>query len=126
MYFRFYHVDLLFDQTHGCNLILTIIIVVVVTILMALMHPRPERAFTVSPQLMNQLKLYESPPKPEKFQSPSDWMNWWPGFNIILFIGCLVWLYWYFSKQGLALTLDVVNLCMLALAFSSTGGPGHS
>jgi len=58
---------------HPFNLILTLIIVVVVTILMALMHPRPEKAFTVSPQLMDQLKLYEAPPKPTKFESPSDW-----------------------------------------------------
>ncbi len=82
---------------HPFNLGLTIIIMVVVTILMALMHPRPEKAFVVKPQLMDQLKLYEAPPKPARFESPSDWMNWWPGFNILLFIGGLVWLIWYFT-----------------------------
>ena len=100
---------------HPFNLILTLIIVVVVTIMMALMHPRPEKAFTVSPQLMDQLKLYEAPPKPTKYGSPSDWMNWWPGFNLILFIGGLVWLIWYFANKGLALTLDVVNFAMFML-----------
>ena len=100
---------------HPFNLTLTIIIVVVVTIMMALMHPKPGKAFTVSPQLMDQLKLYEAPPMPTKFESPSDWMNWWPGFNILLFIGGLVWLIWYFANKGLALTLDVVNFAMLML-----------
>ncbi|MDI7259557.1 MAG: TIGR00366 family protein [Thermodesulfobacteriota bacterium] len=100
---------------HPFNLILTIIIVGVVTILMALMHPRPGKAFIVKPELMDRLKLYEAPPKPSKWESPSDWMNWWPGFNIIVFIGGLIWLIWYFSNKGLALTLDVVNFSMLML-----------
>jgi short-chain fatty acids transporter len=100
---------------HPFNLILTIIIVVVVTILMALMHPRPEKAFVVKPQLMDQLKLYEAPPKPKKFESPSDWMNWWPGFNVIVFIGGLIWLIWHFSTKGVDLNLNVVNFAMLML-----------
>jgi short-chain fatty acids transporter len=100
---------------HPFNLILTIIIVLAVTILMALMHPRPEKAFVVKPQLMDQLKLYEAPPKPTKWESPSDWMNWWPGFNVIIFIGGLIWLIWHFSTKGLDLNLNVVNFAMLML-----------
>lgn len=100
---------------HPFNLILTIIIVVVVTILMALMHPRPEKAFVVKPELMDQLKLYVAPPKPSKWESPSDWMNWWPGFNIIVFVGGLIWLIWHFSTKGLDLNLNVVNFAMLML-----------
>jgi len=100
---------------HPYNVILTITIIVVVTILMALMHPRPEKAFVVSPELMNQLKLYEAPPKPTKYESPSDWMNWWPGFNIITFIGVLVFLIWHFSTKGVELTLNVINFAMLGL-----------
>jgi short-chain fatty acids transporter len=100
---------------HPFNLILTLIIVVVVTILMALMHPKPEKAFVVKPELMDKLKLYEAPPKPTKWESPSDWMNWWPGFNIITFIGVLVWLIWHFSTKGVELTLNVINFAFLGL-----------
>jgi short-chain fatty acids transporter len=100
---------------HPFNLILTIIIVVVVTILMALMHPRPGKTFIVKPELMDQLKLYEAPPKPTKWASPSDWMNWWPGFNVIVFIGGLIWLIWHFSTKGVDLNLNVVNFAMLML-----------
>jgi short-chain fatty acids transporter len=100
---------------HPFNLILTLLIMIVVTILMALMHPRPEKTFVVKPELMDQLKLYVAPPKPTKWESPSDWMNWWPGFNIIVFIGGLVWLIWHFSNRGVELTLNVVNLAMLIL-----------
>jgi short-chain fatty acids transporter len=89
--------------------------VVVVTVLMALMHPRPEKTFVVKPELMDQLKLYEAPPRPARYASPSDWMNWWPGFNLIIFLGGLIWLIWHFSTKGLQLTLDVVNFAMLML-----------
>src|SRR5512147_1040849 len=82
---------------HPFNLVLTLIIIVVVTTMMALMHPRPEKVFVVKPDLMDQLKLYEAPPKPAKWDSPSDWMNWWPGFNIIVFIGIAVYLIWHFA-----------------------------
>jgi short-chain fatty acids transporter len=102
---------------HPFNLILTIIIVAVVTIMMALMHPKPEKTFVVKPELMDKLKLYEAPPKPAKYESPSDWMNWWSGFNIIVFIGGIIWLIWNFSTKGIGkgLTLDTVNFLMLML-----------
>jgi short-chain fatty acids transporter len=100
---------------HPFNLILTVIIIAAVTILMALMHPRPEKTYIVKPELMDQLKLYEAPPKPAKWESPSDWMNWWPGFNLIVFIGGLIWLIWHFSTKGLDLNLNVVNFAMLML-----------
>ena len=100
---------------HPFNLILTVIIMVAITILMALMHPKPEKTYVVKPELMDQLKLYEAPPTPAKWESPSDWMNWWPGFNLIVSIGGLIWLIWHFSTKGLDLNLNVVNFAMLML-----------
>ena len=100
---------------HPFNLILTVIIMVAITILMALMHPKPEKTYVVKPELMDQLKLYEAPPTPSKWESPSDWMNWWPGFNLIVSIGGLIWLIWHFSTKGLDLNLNVVNFAMLML-----------
>ena len=100
---------------HPFNLILTVIIMVAITILMVLMHPRPEKTYVVKPELMDQLKLYEAPPTPAKWESPSDWMNWWPGFNLIVSIGGLIWLIWHFSTKGLDLNLNVVNFAMLML-----------
>ena len=100
---------------HPFNLILTVIIMVAITILMVLMHPRPEKTYVVKPELMDQLKLYEAPPTPSKWESPSDWMNWWPGFNLIVSIGGLIWLIWHFSTKGLDLNLNVVNFAMLML-----------
>jgi len=102
---------------HPFNIILTIIVIALVTTIMALMHPRPEKTFVVKPELMDKLKLYEAPPRPTKYETPSDWMNWWPGFNIIVFIGGIIWIIWHFSTKGIGkgLTLDSVNFTMLML-----------
>ncbi len=43
------------------NLILVAVVIIVVTWLMARMHPDPEHTYEVKPELMEQLKLYEPP-----------------------------------------------------------------
>jgi short-chain fatty acids transporter len=101
----------------GFNIILVIIIVVVVTVLMALMHPSEEKTFKVSPELMSRLKLYESPPKPAKYESFSSWLNWWWGWNLIIAVGGFLWLGWKLGEVGFAKTinLDNINLFFLML-----------
>ena len=99
------------------NLILLIIIIVVVTILMSLMHPSEEDTFKVSPELMDKLKLYESPPKPEKMPNFSTWANWWWGWNLIVAVGGFWWLGWKVSEVGFAkaINLNNINLFFLML-----------
>jgi short-chain fatty acids transporter len=99
------------------NIILVLIVLVVITILMALMHPSEEKAFRVSPDLMDRLKIYESPPKPERFTCFSDWANWWWGWNVIIGAGGLWWLGKEVAKVGFAnaITLDNINLFFLVL-----------
>ena len=69
------------------NIILLLIVIIVVTILMSVMHPSEEKTYKVKPELMAQLKLYESPEMPTEKLSPSVWLNWWPGWNILIAIG---------------------------------------
>jgi short-chain fatty acids transporter len=99
------------------NLILLIIIIVVVTILMSLMHPSEEETFKVTPELMDKLKLYESPPKPEKMVTFSTWANWWWGWNVIVAVGGFWWLGWKVSEVGFAkaINLNNINLFFLML-----------
>jgi short-chain fatty acids transporter len=99
------------------NLILTVIVVVVVTILMCLMHPVPEKTYKVKPELLNQLRLYEAPKRPTGKLSPSDWMNWWPGFNLIIG-GCgILWVGWEVAQKGFtnSINLNNINLFFLML-----------
>jgi len=99
------------------NLILVIIIIIVVTILMSMMHPSEEKTFKVSPELMSQLKLYEAPPKPEKYESVSSWANWWWGWNVIVAAGGFWWLGWKVGQVGFAkaINLNNINLFFLML-----------
>ncbi len=100
---------------HPFNLILTSVMVATVALLMGSMHPRPEKTFKIKPELLEKLKVYEPPKRPDALYSPSLWMNWWPGFNIMVAVGGIVWLFWYFFSHGGGLTLNIVNFIFLML-----------
>lgn len=101
----------------GYNLILALIIVVVVTLLMSAMHPREEKTFKLKPELVERLKLYEGPERPTGKLTASQWMNWWPGFNIIIFLAALLWIIWEVSRVGFFkfINLNNINFVFLML-----------
>ncbi|MBI4965901.1 MAG: short-chain fatty acid transporter [Desulfomonile tiedjei] len=99
------------------NLILTLIVIVVVTVLMCLMHPSEEKTYKVKPELLDQLKLYVAPERPTGKLDFSDWLNWWPGCNIIIAGAGLLWLGWEVAAKGFAncVNLNNINLFFLML-----------
>jgi short-chain fatty acids transporter len=99
------------------NIILTLVVVVAVTALMCAMHPTPEKTFKIKPELLDQLKLYEPPTMPTGKLTPSEWMNWWPGFNIIAAAAGLIWLGWDVGQKGFfkSVNLNNINLFFLML-----------
>ncbi|MEW6533556.1 MAG: TIGR00366 family protein [Thermodesulfobacteriota bacterium] len=99
------------------NIILAVIIVVVVTWLMAKMHPSEEKTYKVKPELLEKLKLYEGPERPSGPYTVSLWLNWWPGFNVIVAAASLVWLGMEVGQKGFAnsINLDNINLFFLML-----------
>ena len=101
----------------GFNIILALIIVVTVTWLMCAMHPSEDKTYKIKPELLDQLKVYESPERPTGKLSPSEWMNWWPGFNIIVAAAGIIWLAWEVAAKGFAasITLNNVNFFFLTL-----------
>jgi short-chain fatty acids transporter len=92
------------------NLILVIIIILVIAFLIRAMHPSPEKTFKLSPELADRIKIYESPEKPTGQLSASQWMNWWPGWNIIIFIGGAVWMGWSISEVGFKKFVNLNNI----------------
>ncbi len=94
----------------GFNVILVVIVILVVTILMCAMHPRPEKTYKVKQELLDQLKLYESPVRPAAKLPPSEWMNWWPGFNILAAIVGIVWIGWEVGQKGFANSINLNNI----------------
>lgn len=99
------------------NIILLLIVIVVVTVLMSVMHPSEEKTYKVKPELMDQLKLYESPEKPTGRLSPSLWLNWWPGWNILIAAAGFWWLGKTIGEIGFAkaINLNNINLFFLML-----------
>jgi len=92
---------------HPFNWILVIIIILVIAFLVRTMHPSPEKTFKVSPELADRIKLYEAPEMPTGKLTASQFMNWWPGWNIIVFIGGIIWMIWKVRQVGF---LDFTNL----------------
>jgi len=99
------------------NLVLVVIVIVVVTSLMCLMHPSEEKTYKIKPELLDQLKLYEAPSRPTGKITASDWMNWWPGFNILAAAAGLLWLGWEVGQKGFtnSINLNNINLFFLML-----------
>jgi len=91
------------------NIILLIIIIIVVTVLMSVMHPSEEKTYKIKPELMDQLELYESPEK------PTAWLNWWPGWNILIAIGGFWWLGREVGQIGFAKSINLNNINLFFL-----------
>ena len=94
------------------NIILLVIIIVVVTVLMAAMHPSKEKTYKIKPELLDRLKIYEAPERPAGSLTVYQWLNWWPGFNIIIAAAGLIWLGYAIGTKGFAksVNLDNINL----------------
>ena len=96
------------------NIILLVFVVVVVTAMMAVMHPSAENTYRIKPELLEQLQLFEAPEKPPQ-ASPSMRLNWWPGFNLIVGTVGLAWLVGNVVRLGVAnaITLNSINFLFL-------------
>ncbi|RJX30547.1 MAG: short-chain fatty acid transporter [Desulfarculus sp.] len=99
---------------HPFNLILTAVVIILVTWLMARMHPAPEHTYVVQPELMERLKLYE-PPTRSATKTFSDFLNWWWGFNIIIAAGGAVALYTFLVGKPLGAWLNLNNVIFFFL-----------
>ena len=98
------------------NVILLVLVILVVTAMMAVMHPSPENSYRIKPELLEQLQLFQVPEKPPHMV-PSTWLNWWPGFNLIVGLVGLAWLCSNIVRLGIAnaITLNTINFFFLML-----------
>ena len=99
------------------NIILLLIVITVVTILMSVMHPSEDKTYRIKPELMNRLKLSESHIRPSGKLTPSEWLNWWPGWNIIIGLAGIWWLSKEVTEVGFyrAVNLNNINFFFLIL-----------
>ena len=82
---------------------------------MAIMHPPAEKTLAMTPDRLKEVERWVPPekPAPEKM-SPSDKINWWPGWGVIFGIMAAIYLWLWYSKKGFAgLGLNSVNFMFL-------------
>ncbi|HVO85351.1 MAG TPA: TIGR00366 family protein [Syntrophobacteria bacterium] len=99
---------------HPFNLLLAFAVLVFLTILGPLMHPKKGEEVEADPALVQEA-TFESPakPGPEKL-TPALRIEHSPIINLIVGITGIIWLIWYFSEKGWAgINLDVVNFAFL-------------
>jgi short-chain fatty acids transporter len=101
---------------HPFNLLLALAVLVALTIAGPLMHPRKEETFEADPELIKEAG-FEAPPKPKPADmTPALWVEHSPIINIIVAASGIIWLVWYFGKNGWAgINLDVVNFVFLVI-----------
>jgi short-chain fatty acids transporter len=105
------------------NWILIGVAVAIVCIVFAILTPRPQKAFTLTKEEVDDLIVVAKADRPEKMTF-SQMVNWWPGWNIMCGIACLVYMYLSFRSAGLsAWTIDMYNLVFLTLALFLTWRP---
>jgi short-chain fatty acids transporter len=97
------------------NLGLTAVVVTLLAVLAAVLHPPPQRTRPIAPELLESLEHFQPPARPDA-PTPAarlDHSRW-----LTLAIGAcgVAWLAWYFSQRGFSLTLDVLNFAFLMLA----------
>lgn len=97
------------------NLVLVTIVIVSVTTLMSVLHPSKEKTYKLSPELLGRVKLYEGPKRPARPLTPSEWLNWWPGLNVVVATAGLAWLGSEISTKGFAQTVNLNNINLFFL-----------
>ncbi|MCL4516809.1 MAG: TIGR00366 family protein [Firmicutes bacterium] len=96
------------------NMLMVLAVIVVLSIITPLMSPRKSETVEVEPALLEEMKDFEPPVRPE-LTTPAVGMENSPLVNLAIGLMGLVWLANYFWTKGLVITLDVVNFTFLML-----------
>jgi short-chain fatty acids transporter len=99
---------------HPFNLLLALAVLVFLTIVGPLMHPKKEETFEADPELIKEAG-FEAPAKPKAADmTPALRLEHSPIINLVVAVSGIIWLVWYFGKNGWAgINLDVVNFLFL-------------
>ena len=97
---------------HPFNLLLAAAVLIFLTIIGPMMHPKKGDEMEADPSLIKEAS-FESPAKPPEL-TPALKLEHSPIINLIVGISGIIWLIWYFSDKGWAgINLDVVNFLFL-------------
>ncbi len=99
---------------HPLNMLMVLVVLVVLSIITPLMSPKKSETIEVDPKLLEEMKDFEPPARPQEM-TPALAMENSPLINLAIGLMGLVWLVNYFWTKGLVITLDVVNFTFLML-----------
>lgn len=91
------------------NLIIAIVLIVTLPFLARFMIPPKEEVFEIDPAL---LKVEVEPEETHKVKTPAEKIEDSPVISIILTVGAVIYLIWYFGQGG-QLNLNIVNFIFL-------------
>ena len=99
------------------NIVLSLVVAIVCTFVVVAMTPPAKKAYRITPEQAEALITCKTPETSKGKLTPAEWMNNWPGFNIIFGSAGLIFLANWFSTRGMgSWTIDVYNMVFLTLA----------
>lgn len=103
------------------NMIIVLALLITIPIVNRFMHPDAADTVTIDPALLEK----ESQPidSAQKSKTPADWMENSPLFSMLIGLMGLVFIFYYFSKNGFKLNLNIVNFMFLFAGILLHGTP---
>ncbi len=101
---------------HPFNLVLALLVLIFMTIIGPMMHPKKGDQIEASPEVISEVG-FEPPVRPAgDALTPAVRLEHSPLINVVVGISGLIWLFWYFGQKGFAgINLDVVNFVFLII-----------
>ncbi|MBX5480819.1 MAG: short-chain fatty acid transporter [Myxococcaceae bacterium] len=106
------------------NLVLVAVVVIVLTVLAGVLHPRPEHTVRVDPALVESFGRFEPPPVPEE-RTFANLLDHSPVLNIAFGLCALAFSAIALAKGWQALNINTVNFLFLSLAILLHGTPAR-
>jgi short-chain fatty acids transporter len=105
------------------NLVLAGVVLAVFTVLLPLLHPRPERALRADSRTLEEERPgLSDPPEAQPAPGFAGWIDRWPALGWIVGAVGAVWLVQHFVRHGwTGMTLNVVNFTYLMIGVALHG-----
>ncbi|WP_432406810.1 TIGR00366 family protein [Wukongibacter sp. M2B1] len=95
----------------GFNIIIFVAILIILPLLNKAMHPKAEEVVAIDPQLLNDND--ETVTTKIKTMTPADKIENSPLVSILIGVMGLIYIFYYFGKNGFKLNLNIVNFMFL-------------